>query len=193
MEPAAWSWYNTFDPLFNPLPNPDPTPTLPALRTLLSKLVSLGWALEDIHLFGWQQGGTMALELGLNVGREGVTIPASSASPSNPNAGSAVGKRLGSAISVCGKLESYPSTTIGANTPVLWFTRSDPRGAATHAVEKSLRRAFATVEVVRGSGTGADMPRGRGEWEGIMRFWGQMLRPASSGWKGEGEVYEVVQ
>lgn len=39
---------------------------------------------------------------------------------------------------------------------------------------------------------GEDMPRGRGEWEGIMRFWGNILSKDES-WKGDGEVYEVVR
>ncbi len=173
MDPPAWTWFNAFDPLFNPLPNPDPSPTLPPLRGLLSKLVSLGWALENIHLFGWQQGGTMSLELALSVGRD--ALPQ--------------GRRLGSVVSVCGKLESFPSAPVNAATPALWFTRST--GAAASKMETTLRRAFATLEVVKGSGTGADMPRGRGEWEGIMRFWGQLLRRGREGWGGEGEVYEV--
>ncbi|GMK53741.1 hypothetical protein CspeluHIS016_0103270 [Cutaneotrichosporon spelunceum] len=177
MDPPAWTWFNAFDPLFNPLPNPDPSPTLQPLRALLSKLVALGWALEDIHLFGWQQGGTMALELALSVAREGVSV-----------AGGGNRNRLGSVVSVCGKLESFPSTSVHAATPALWFTRST--GAAAQKMETALRRAFTTLEVVRGSGTGSDMPRSRGEWEGIMRFWGQVLRRGREGWSGQGEVYE---
>lgn len=190
METPAWTWFNTFDPMFNPLPNPDPSPTIPALRTLLSKLLGLGWALEDIHLFGWQQGGTMALELALSVGKEGLSVsPPSTSCSSSP----APAKRLGSVTSICGKLESFPSSPVNAPTPAMWFTRSDSRGAATKAVEAALTRAFSTLEVVRGEGAGADMPRSRAEWEGVMRFWAQHLRPAGEGWKGDGEVYEVVQ
>ncbi|KLT41181.1 hypothetical protein CC85DRAFT_262474, partial [Cutaneotrichosporon oleaginosum] len=187
MDPPAWTWFNAFDPLFNPLPNPDPSPTLPPLRALLSKLMILGWALEDIHLFGWQQGGTMALELALSVGREALSV---SASVGGGNTGTeAQGKRLGSVVSVCGKLESFPASAVHAATPALWFTRST--GAAAQKMEAALRRAFLSVEVIKGLGAGADMPRGRGEWEGIMRFWAQVLRRGREGWGGQGEVYEV--
>ncbi len=176
MSSPAWSWYNTFTPLFEPLPHPDPTPSLPALRKLLDALTSpeVGWETDQIHLFGWGQGGTIALELACDLGK--------------------TKRRLGSVISVCAGLFSHPSTKMDLETPVLYFTRSDVRFWSGEKVVNSLKRAFKEVEVVRGDvGRGEDMPRGRGEWEGIMRFWARLLGRADKGWKGEGEVYEVVR
>jgi hypothetical protein len=53
---------------------------------------------------------------------------------------------------------------------------------------------FKDVEVVNGDKGkgGEDMPRGRTEWEGIMKFWGNVLAKDEA-WKGDGEVYEVVK
>lgn len=176
--------------MFNPLPHPDPSPTLPALRKLLTTLITvLGWRAEQIHLFGWGQGGTMALELALAVGRTPLqfklTVTEQSAQPKEV---AVEAKRLGSAVSVCAGLESFPSAAIHAPTPVLWFMRS-PKPQQ----ETGLKRAFTTMEVAKGSGQGEDMPRGRPEWEPIMRFWGQVLARGDEGWKGDGEVYEVVK
>ncbi|TXT15878.1 hypothetical protein VHUM_00381 [Vanrija humicola] len=187
MDNPSWSWYNTFDPMFNPLPNPDPSPTLPALRTLLAQLVGLGWRLPQIHLFGWAQGGTMALELALSVGRESVDVQLESGE-------SVSGKRLGSVVSVCAGLESFPTGENKAATPALWFTRTDPRSVVEQRTEAALRKGFAHLEIVRGDAArGQDMPRSTAEWTGIMRFWGQVLARGDEGWKGDGEVYEVVR
>jgi len=177
LESPAWSWYNTFTPMFEPLPNPSPAPTIPPLMKLLETLTSaeIGWSLDRIHLFGWGQGGTMALELALVVGKDGVERS----------------NRLGSVVSVCAGLLSHPSSPLDLETPALLFLRQ--QGAAGRKVESTMKRAFKRVEVVRGeAGRGEDMPRGRAEWEGIMRFWGEVLHRGDEGWKGEGEVYEVV-
>lgn len=101
-------------------------------------------------------------------------------------------KRLGSVTSICAGLLSHPTTTLGLNTPILYFTRQDPKSAVAKKVKSILERAFREVEVAQGEGKGEDMPRGRGEWEGVMRFWGMRLA-REEGWKGEGEVYEVVK
>lgn len=102
-------------------------------------------------------------------------------------------RRLGSVVSVCAGLLSHPSKKMDLGTPVLYFTRADPRSAVAEKAVNGLKRVFMEVEVVRGRGTrGEDMPRGREEWEGIMRFWGKDLGRPDEGWKGEVEVFEVV-
>jgi hypothetical protein len=179
MDGPSYSWYNTFDRMFNPIPNADPTKHIPSLRKLLETLTSpeLGWDLNRIHLFGWGQGGSMALELASNVFRTPLG-----------------GGRLGSVISICGPL--LPSTSVGSEsqTPALLFIRISPQSAANSRLVNDLKSSFKEVEVINGEKgkSGEDMPRGRAEWEGIMRFWGNLLSK-DEGWKGDGEVYEVVR
>lgn len=182
MEGPSYSWYNTFDRMFNPIPNPDPTKHLPTLSKLLEALTSheIGWRLQDIHLFGWGQGGTMALEMAAH----NLMLPLRADGA----------KRFGSVISVCGQLLSTATPRDRSQTPTLLFTRLLPASAAYQRQATRLKEVFAHVEVISGEKgkKGEDMPRGRAEWEGIMRFWGTILTKDDS-WKGEGEVYEVVK
>ena len=122
MDTPSFSWYNTFTPLFEPLPNPSPAKVIPQLRSMLETLTSedLGWELNQIHLFGYAQGGTTALELCLDVGKSGI--------------GPSKARRLGSAVSVHGPLISFPSAPLNLSTPVLYFTRSDPRSQISQKV-----------------------------------------------------------
>jgi pimeloyl-ACP methyl ester carboxylesterase len=179
LEDPAYSWYNTFTPLFEPLPDPSPSKPLVPLRKLLETLTSkeVGWQLHQIHLFGWGQGGTMALELALDIGKTEVNGR----------------KRLGSIISICAGLLSHSNTPLNLSTPCLLFTRLDPKLAAGGKVVNGIKRAFGEVEVVHFEGKGEDMPRGKNEWEGIMKFWSKNLSRDDQGWKGVGEVYEVLR
>ncbi|WVQ79737.1 hypothetical protein IAT38_001837 [Cryptococcus sp. DSM 104549] len=197
MDNPSFSWYQTFDPFFNPLPlsSQNPTAPLPKLRTLLEALTSkeVGWRLEDIHLFGWGQGGTVALELGVDIGRTLLKAPGDGTETK-----AAEGKRLGSIVSICAPLLTHPSSSLNIATPVLYFTRQSPQSAVQQSAVSMLKRAYREVEVVQGgkgsgSGKGEDMPRGKDEWWGVMKFWGQVLGRADEGWKGSGEVYEVVR
>jgi len=181
MDGPSYSWYNTFDRMFNPIPSPDPTKHIPTLRKLLEALTSpeIGWELNRIHLFGWGQGGSMALELASNI----------SVKPLGEV------QRFGSVISVCGPLLSPSSSSISkSQTPALVFTRLSPQSAAHTRLANDLKTRFKEVQVINGEKGkgGEDMPRGRGEWEGIMRFWGNILSKDES-WKGDGEVFEVVR
>jgi len=122
----------------------------------------------------------MALELALEVGKAGII-------------GTEVDrKRLGSVISICAGLISHPASPLNIRTPCLVFTRLDPKLAAGGKVLSGVKRGFGEVEVVHRKGRGEDMPRGRDEWEDIMRFWSKDLSRANEGWKGDGEVYEVI-
>ncbi|ORY35700.1 hypothetical protein BCR39DRAFT_511584 [Naematelia encephala] len=186
LENPSYSWYNTFTPLFEPLASPDPTTALPSLRHLLEALTSsqVGWELPQIHLFGWGQGGTMSLELAYNIGRE----------PLDTCTTGAPAKRFGSVISICAPLLSHPTSDLKLETPVLYFTRQSPQSAVGKKNQGVIKRAFKQVDVVVGKdGKGEEMPRGRGEWEGIMRFWAQVLKKDDDGWKGGGQVFEVVR
>ncbi|WVQ95130.1 hypothetical protein IAU59_002224 [Kwoniella sp. CBS 9459] len=200
MDHPSFSWYPTLTPTYDPIPlsAQNPTKNLASLRKLISALISpeLGWSTQDIHLFGWGQGGTMVLELALDVGKNGVT----------PNSGSSEGgdpkhNRFGSAVSICAGLLTHPTTDLNLNTPIGYFTRLSPK-SSVHAKQLTpIKRAFRAVNVIQGEsarsggdgGGGEGMPRGREEWFGIMKFWGQVLARKDEGWKGQGEVYEVVR
>ncbi|KAK1927291.1 hypothetical protein DB88DRAFT_543735 [Papiliotrema laurentii] len=192
METPCWSWYNTFTPLFEPLPNPNPSTALPPLRALLSTLTSpeIGWDLTQIHLFGFGQGGTIALELALDIGKRPIPPAASSGGSTHPT--SLPGKRLGSVVSICAGLISFPSSSLDLETPVAMFTRVQAKSQVGQKMLSAVQRAFKHVEVVQAPGGGEAMPRGKDEWQGIMKFWGQVLAREET-WKGEGEVYEVVK
>nr|KIR49436.1 hypothetical protein I312_01591 [Cryptococcus bacillisporus CA1280] len=191
MDHPSFSWYQTFDPYFNPLPisSQNSTAPLSKLRKLLETLISphLGWKLEDIHLFGWGQGGTVALELGTDIGK----------TPLKTNGEKDNGKRLGSIISICAPLLTHPASPLNVSTPVLYFTRQSAQSAVQQKSVSGIKRGYREVQVVQGGGVGGgkgeDMPRGKEEWYGVMKFWGQVLGKADEGWKGQGEVYEVVQ
>jgi hypothetical protein len=172
---------------------------------LLSTLTSpeVGWDLTQIHLFGWGQGGTVALELAYSIGREGLASSSSSSAVFSSSSASGTGqsdsnverrrRRLGSAISICAGLLSFPSSELGLETPVLYFTRQAPKSAVQSKSVNAIKRAFKEVTVLQGDPkAGEAMPRGREEWEGIMRFWGQVLGREDR-WKGDGEVFEVVR
>lgn len=173
--------------MFNPVPNPDPTKHIPMLRKLLETLTSneIGWQLHRIHLFGWGQGGSMALEVARSITHDPLS--------------QGQAKRLGSVISICGPILPFSKSTSTATpgngqTPVLLFTRLLPQAAAHRRQKEDLQAVFKEVEVVNGDKGkgGEDMPRGRTEWEGIMKFWGNVLAKDEA-WKGDGEVYEVVR
>jgi len=107
-------------------------------------------------------------------------------------------QRLGSVVSICGPVLpatlNSTSTSSKSQSPTLVFTRLAPQSAAHTRFANDLKTRFKEVEVINGEKGkgGEDMPRGRGEWEGIIRFWGNILSK-DEGWKGDGEVFEVVR
>lgn len=196
MDSPAFSWYPTFSSQFPflPLPAPNPSATTPKLRALLVDYLcgKLGWSLDRIHLFGWGQGGSMALEVAVDLAKQGLG-------------------RLGSVISVCGPLLSTPSVgapNLAAATPVLYVHRppgcssvsedAKPPGALSKTfLPSSLRVIRAPFNKQRVSENGSDegMLAGKQEWTEAMRFWGQNLkRSEDRSWmsKTKGEVYEVT-
>ncbi|WVW85426.1 hypothetical protein I302_107464 [Kwoniella bestiolae CBS 10118] len=187
MDHPSFSWYPTFTPTYDPLPldAQNPTTHIPKLRKLIQTLISkeVGWTLRDIHLFGFGQGGTTALEVGLSIHQ-------------NPISQEVDGdRRLGSIISICASLLTHPTSTLNIQTPLCYFTRHSPQSAIHQKSVTILKRAYKDVEVIHGSGGGGAeaMPRNKEEWYGIMKFWGQVLGRKDEGWKGEGEVYEVIR
>ncbi|KAK6910846.1 hypothetical protein I204_03121 [Kwoniella mangroviensis CBS 8886] len=185
MDHPSFSWYPTFTPTFDPLPiqNHNPTVHMAKLRNLTSILISkeVGWELKDIHLFGFGQGGTIALELGLSIYNQPL------------GTGQDPPKRFGSIVSICASILTHPTSTLNIQTPVCYFTRHSPQSAIHQKNLNVLKRAYKDVEVVQASGDNEQMPRNKDEWYGIMKFWGQVLGRKDEGWKGQGEVYEVVR
>ncbi|EJD48981.1 hypothetical protein AURDEDRAFT_143856 [Auricularia subglabra TFB-10046 SS5] len=156
LDEDGFEWYISFDELGYDRANPDPTPALAALSTALAHLTShCGWAPERVHLFGFAQGGSVA-------GEFAVRQPA--------------GKQLGSVVSVCGPLLSFPSLkpTKCATRVMLWdrVNAESPKKAADDAV-KAWRRGF--ERVVSETRQGEGMPRNRDEWTPIMAFWSDVL------------------
>ncbi|TIB71580.1 hypothetical protein E3Q22_02491 [Wallemia mellicola] len=59
----ARMWYQSFDMLGNLIQNPDPRVALNLLNDLIQTLTSkFGWDHRNIHLFGFAQGGSVAVE-----------------------------------------------------------------------------------------------------------------------------------
>lgn len=196
-------YYPAFDGMFNPLPAPDVCAVLPRFRGLLASILAQGWPSASVHLFGWQHGGALALELAYSLGRDPLTPPSSAsgasatgssasstAAPGTAAPGTGAVSRLGSVTSVCAHMASHPDRAVHYATPCCFFTRDGPAQASTQAAERDVERAFTPTVIVRAeAGRGPDMPRSTDEWTGIMRFWGQVMdKPVAQGMEG---VYEV--
>jgi pimeloyl-ACP methyl ester carboxylesterase len=170
----AYQWYESFDSLGELLARPNPTHILDLLENLLRHLtLECHWRANGIHLFGFGQGGSVAVELGLRWWKAQGT--------QNPEA------RLGSIVSVAGPLLSYPTPLTPCPTPVLVFYR--PRSATTKLSAgdlTALKKGYEGVQEVQSS-NGDGMPRSKEDWEPVMRFWSAILsRRNSSG------LYEII-
>lgn len=171
LDEDAYQWYKSFDSLGELLARPNPSHVLDHLEQLLAHLVvECRWSPNKIHLFGYGQGGSVALELGLRQwklrGQE---------------------SRLGSIVSVAGPLLSYPTPSSLCPTPVLIFHR--PVSETTNLASSDLqafKKGYEGVQEARGA-DGDGMPRSKGDWEPIMRFWSLNLSKRSSP-----GLYEVI-
>ena len=176
MYEEAFQWYESFDTLGNLLSNPNPTPALDLLVKVFGHLINdCGWSPLKVHIFGFAQGGTIAAEFALLRWRQQFQrSPDSSISP------------LGSVVSVCGPLLSYPTLKSPCPAPLLLFHRSPPaESALSSSDEAAFRKGFGSLREAQVGGEG--MPRSKTEWEHIMRFWSERLdRRQMSG------VYQVV-
>ena len=165
----AWQWFPAFDGLGAPLTQPDPTPAITYLTTALDHLTGpCAWPADRIHLFGFAQGGTAALELAVSQWSKHTIA-------------------LASVVSVSGALLSYPTLSAACTTPVLMAHRPPPAESALPPTALSvLKRTFGVTES-RMSSAREGMPIGREEWEPIMRFWSQRLSR-----RREDGLYEVM-
>jgi hypothetical protein len=199
--------YTPISPLHYLTPSPPPTPTpdqlealhtqtIPLIRRVLKHLVQdCGYDASGIHLFGWGEGGTVALEVGNSIGKDSI--------------GDNI-RRIGSIISVSGELWSTPSVgTKESNfeTPVFYFHRPRPSTTTPSSTTSTpeinhLRKIFSRVTSFSAcynpriasqneQGKDVSMPKTQDEWKRLMKFWSEVLLRGEM--KMGGEVYEVVR
>jgi hypothetical protein len=163
LEEEAFQWYRTFDDLAETIAHPDPSPAIQLLEVVLKHLVeNCSWSVSRIHLFGYAQGGTVALEFGLHWWR---------------THGESRGA-LASIVSVAGPLLSFPTTMLTrCPTAVLHLGPS----------QSGLEKGYSSVKALRAP-SGGRMPASKQEWEPIMRFWSERL----SRRQGDGDLFEVL-
>ncbi|GAA6038339.1 hypothetical protein JCM8097_003953 [Rhodosporidiobolus ruineniae] len=196
LEEEAWQWWDSFDALGELIRNPNPSATLHLLTKVLEHLTAplsssstsspaalssstattgCGWLPSQIHLFGYQQGGTLAGELALSWAR---SKPSSS--------------HLASLTAVSAPLLSHPTLLSKAATKALLvYRKPEERGVGAG----SWRKGFEAVrEVKLEGGRGREgMPRGMDEWREVMRFWSEtLLRRTALETDGDGDVYEIA-
>lgn len=174
-----WMWYPSFDQFGELLTKPNPSTTLQHMIELLEHLTQkCGWLSSSIHIFGFGQGATIALE----------TLVSWAKQHPNPT------EKLGSIVSISGELLSHPTATITIATPVLQIYRSRtsiPKDTASRwaSFRKAFGSAFSLQRLnVTEQGAEEAMLRGeKREWDGVMQFWSKFLRSRSA-WEREGKV-----
>lgn len=136
---------------------------------VLSHLNDCGWTLSNIHLFGFAQGGSVAVEFGLRCWKD-------------QKAG------LGSIITVAGPLLSYPTLSALSPTPILVVDRSPPSDLALPSGSmNAFNKGYQFVTEVKLDGRNGGMPSSKEEWQPIMKFWSEKLARR----QGDG-LYEVL-
>ncbi|EOR04647.1 hypothetical protein E3P92_01060 [Wallemia ichthyophaga] len=161
----ARMWYQSFDMLGNLIQSPDPRIALNLLNDLIYTLTSqFGWDTRNIHLFGFAQGGSVAVEF---------------ARSSNIS--------LGSVVNVLGPLLSYATGSSKTATPICIFTRP-----SRNVLDSSnFNKAFSKVTIFEGDKAGDEMPKDPQEWSGILKFWSDTLSTAPVS-DQSGQVYKIA-
>ncbi|KAF8653678.1 hypothetical protein AX16_003829 [Volvariella volvacea WC 439] len=157
----AYQWYESFDQLGEPLSSPNPTTALDFLTKIVQYLVEeCKWSPARIHLFGFGQGGTVAVEAGLKWWRFHTGSDASA---------------FASIVTIAGPLLSYPTLSTKSPTFVLVVHRPGSEDFALTAEQLSdLKKGYQVVREERLSRAGG-MSASKMEWEPIMRFWSERL------------------
>ncbi|KAF5352040.1 hypothetical protein D9758_009436 [Tetrapyrgos nigripes] len=204
----AYQWYTSFDPLGELISRPNPTPALEFLSKVFDHLTDptqCAWPPNKIHLFGFAQGGSVALEFGITYWRKQLeqhrkAITAATTTPdeedkgftSANNANNTTSTKpiasLGSIVTITGPLLSYPTLSSPSPTPILAVYRPPPAEPSLSSGDlTAIKKAYSAVKEVKLGPRGPGMPSSQEEWEGIMRFWSERLsrRP------GDG-LYEVM-
>jgi len=177
----AFQWYPSFDPLGDDLAHPNPTTAIDYMTRVFDLLVGdCGWPPQRIHLFGYAQGGTVAVELAQKWWRRALQQKRQkSDSKSSVQA-------IGSVVTVGGPLLSYPTLSTLCTTPVLVFHRPPPADASLPKdALPAFRKGFTRVIDVEKSGKG--MPGSKDELQPIMQLWSERL-----GTRQVDGLYEVM-
>lgn len=207
----AYQWYTSFDGFGELIERPDPTSAMILLSAVIKHLVrDCEWTMNRIHLFGFGQGGSVAVQYAIHHWNDlllqqqtadpklAVNVPtlSNTNTPSGPSVDTRKGSpvaiissnSLASVVSVSGPLLSYPTLSQKCPTPVAISYRLPPaEEALTQSQLTEFKKAFTRVEEVKLSDKRGGMPASRGEWEGIMKFWSDVLEKR----RGEG-LFEVM-
>jgi predicted esterase len=124
-----------------------------------------GWLSNQIHLFGFGQGGSVAAELALKYWRKSQET-----------------QSLASVVTVCGPLLSYP-TAVSCPTPILIVHRPGrSESQLTPADLTAFSKGFTgRVVVEKLPSTRDGMPASKDEWFPVMKFWADVLSRRISG------------
>ncbi|KAE9405516.1 hypothetical protein BT96DRAFT_1015502 [Gymnopus androsaceus JB14] len=163
----AYQWYTSFDPLGELIERPNPSAAIDLLSDVLKHLIEVcSWPSDKIHLFGFAQGGTVALELAIQFWKNQINAKSSKSSSLS----------LGSIVTISGPLLSYPTLPTPSPTPILAVYRPPPADPSLSGGDlTALKKGFNTVKEVKLQSRGPGMPSSKDEWEPIMRFWSERL------------------
>lgn len=140
------------------------------------------WTPSRIHLFGFAQGGSVALESAIAHWK---SRPRSDGTDEGIAAERAYA--LASVLSVGGPLLAHHAIGAPCGTAVLLVHRPPPSALSLRPGDgTTMRRVFGSVKEVQ-LGAGESMPASREEWAPLMGFWSERLekRPADG-------LYEVL-
>ncbi|KAK0553274.1 hypothetical protein OC846_000320 [Tilletia horrida] len=202
------AWWNAFDTLTGDTLPPsaqNPGPCIDRLSNLLDYLAGpiqsspslssgCGWPPHAIHLFGYGQGGTAALETAIAWTRK-----------RRIRSGLQAERELGSIVSVCGPLLSSSGGNQAPKRcaiPILSVVRhpnADTNSVHATSERKRLRSVFdpaasKDTQLVVFRGNGDAMLQGKAEFDVLMKFWSSTATWRNrSSWEVKDEgVYRVV-
>ncbi|KAL5486086.1 SAC7 [Sanghuangporus weigelae] len=175
LEEGAFQWYPSFDDLGETIVHPNPEAGVSLLRSVISHLTSAcSWKTQQIHLFGFAQGGSVALETCIAIWKSRPRLlPGGTQSDEEAEANAT----LGSVISIGGPLLLHHAISTPCATPLLFLHRAPPSalaldGSGTQLA--ALRKLFGKWREVK-LGSGESMPASREEWQPVMEFWSERL------------------
>ncbi|KAJ6613590.1 hypothetical protein B0H10DRAFT_216783 [Mycena sp. CBHHK59/15] len=166
----SYAWFPSFGDLGELIDRPNPTTALILMEAVFRHLIDdCAWPAHRIHLFGFAQGGSVAVESALRWWR----LQAAS---------------LGSIVTISGPLLSYPTLANPSPTPLLVAYRPAPAETVLPAgALPAFRKGFQRVVENKMDAKGPGMPASKTEWEPIMRFWSETL-----GKRRVDGIYEVM-
>ncbi|KLO09755.1 hypothetical protein SCHPADRAFT_813738, partial [Schizopora paradoxa] len=203
----AFQWYTSFSDLGEPITHPNPAPALALLTTVLTHLTqACCWQVHNIHLFGFAQGGSVALEFAVawwkSQKRESTSTPPAPATSTPPlqNATTSMASSrptgsplaLASVVSIAGPPLLQHALSSKCPTPLFLFHRAPP--STTSSASSDAKRNFSDVREATfvDAKAGESMPRSRDEWAPIMEFWSQRLTRRAPQADGVEGLYEVL-